>query len=232
MFYICEFEFYDDGEGSVAALCLNGWGGATFGDNLEDAGESAADWLTCMVDDCLMNRRELPPVELGHEPQRGGMVVALAVSRELSNIPAMTAADAARELGVSTARITQLANARLLDSWKEGSRRMVSKASVEARLEDAQKQEDQNPQWNNQKADSRRRATSPATMRGFFFVAIPETCSIHEERLSQYNARAHAPRDAPQRVIANQMRRLPRRSVSACTWRTTRSGRASNSCRP
>ena len=43
MFYICEFEFYDDGEGSVAALCLNDWGGATFGDDLEDAGESAAD---------------------------------------------------------------------------------------------------------------------------------------------------------------------------------------------
>lgn len=139
MFYICEFEFYDDGEGSVAALCLNDWGGATFGDDLEDAGESAADWLTCMVDDCLMNGRELPPVELGHEPQHGGMAIALAVSRELSNIPAMTAADAARKLGVSTARVTQLANAGLLDSWKEGSRRMVSKASVEARLEDAPK---------------------------------------------------------------------------------------------
>ena len=139
MFYICEFEFYDDGEGSDAALCLNGWGGATFGDNLEDAGEGAADWLTCMVDDCLMNGRELPPVELDHEPQHGGMVIALAVSRELSTIPAMTAADAARELSVSTARVTQLANAGLLDSWKEGSRRMVSKASVEARLEDAPK---------------------------------------------------------------------------------------------
>lgn len=34
MFYICEFEFYGDGEGSVAALCLNDWGGATFGDDL------------------------------------------------------------------------------------------------------------------------------------------------------------------------------------------------------
>lgn len=139
MFYICEFEFHDDGEGSVAALCLNGWGGATFGDNLEDAGEGAADWLTCMVDDCLMNGREFPPVESGHEPQHGGMVIALAVSRELSNIPAMTAADAARELGVSTARVTQLANAGLLDSWKEGNRRMASRASVEARLEDAPK---------------------------------------------------------------------------------------------
>ena len=61
MFYICEFEFYDDGEGSAAALCLNGWGGATFGNDLKDAGESAADWLSCMVDDCLMNGRELPP---------------------------------------------------------------------------------------------------------------------------------------------------------------------------
>lgn len=139
MFYICEFEFYDDGEGSVAALCLNDWGGATFGDDLDDAGESAADWLACMVDDCLMNGRELPPVKLGHEPRHGGKVIALAVSRELSDIPAITAADAARELGVSTARVTQLANAGLLDSWKEGSRRMVSKASVEARLEDAPK---------------------------------------------------------------------------------------------
>ena len=139
MFYICEFEFYDDGEGSVAALCLNDWGGATFGDDLDDAGESAADWLACMVDGGLMNGRELPPAKLGHEPPHGGKVIALAVSRELSDIPAMTAADAARELGVSTARVTQLANAGLLDSWKEGSRRMVSKASVEARLEDAPK---------------------------------------------------------------------------------------------
>lgn len=181
MFYICEFEFYDDGEGSVAALCLNGWGGATFGDNLEDAGESAADWLTCMVDDCLMNRRELPPVELGHEPQRGGMVVALAVPRELSNIPAMTAADAARELGVSTARVTQLANAGLLDSWKEAAA-WCPRLPLKHGSKTLQKPEGQNPQWHNQKADSRRRATSPATMRGFFFAATPETCSIHEER--------------------------------------------------
>lgn len=139
MFYICEFEFFDDGEGSVAALCLNEWGGATSGDDLGGAGESAAEWLAGMVDDCLMNERELPPVILGHAPQHGGKVIALAVSRELSDIPAMTAADAARALGVSAARVTQLARAGLLDSWKEGSRRMVSKASVEARLEDAPK---------------------------------------------------------------------------------------------
>lgn len=139
MFYICEFEFFDDGKGSVAAFCLNNWGGAAFGDDLEDAGESAADWLVGMVDDCLMNGRELPPIEMGHEPTRGGKVIAIAVSRELSDIPAMTAADAARALGVSTARVSQLVSAGLLDSWRDGTRRMVSRASVEARLEESPK---------------------------------------------------------------------------------------------
>ena len=114
MVYVCEFEFFDDGEGSIAAFCLNDWGGATFGDDLEDAVESAADWLAGMVDDCLANGRELPPATFGAEP----------------------AADAARALGVSTARISQLVSAGLLDSWRDGTRRMVSRASVEARLED------------------------------------------------------------------------------------------------
>ena len=60
----------------------------------------------------------------------------MAVSRELGDIPAMTAADAARELGVSSARVAQLCKAGLLDSWRDGTRRMVSRASVEARKED------------------------------------------------------------------------------------------------
>lgn len=45
----------------------------------------------------------------------------------------------ARALGVSTARVAQLVSAGLLDSWKEGARRTVSKASVEARIEDSPK---------------------------------------------------------------------------------------------
>ncbi|MDO5335606.1 MAG: helix-turn-helix domain-containing protein [Coriobacteriia bacterium] len=138
MFYVCEFEFIEDG-GAMTALCLNDWGGATSGTDLEDAGECAADWLACMVDDCLMNGTPLPPVRLGNEPTQGGKVIAIAVSRELSDIPAMTAADAARELGVSSARVAQLINAGMLDSWKEGTRRMVSRASVQARLEDSPK---------------------------------------------------------------------------------------------
>lgn len=134
MLYICEFEIFNSGQ-SVCAIPCNDMGAGTFGDDFNDAVESAADWLMCMVDDSLMNGTELPSVTLDHEPKNGGKVVAIAVSRSLSDIPAMTAEDAARELGVSGARVAQLCEEGLLDSWADGARRMVSRASVEARKE-------------------------------------------------------------------------------------------------
>lgn len=135
MVYVWEFEFFDSG-GHVDAFPCGDFGyGSTFGDDLEDAVESAADFLSMVVDDHLMNGTDLPPMSFGHEPEHGGRVIAVAVSRELGDIPAMTAADAARELGVSTARVSQLIGAGLLDSWRDGTRRMVSRASVEARKE-------------------------------------------------------------------------------------------------
>ena len=132
--YVCEFEFYDSG-GFVDAVPLTFDGEGTFGDDLEDAVESAADWLSGVVDDHLISGSDMPPMSFGHEPEHGGRVIAVAVSRELGDIPAMTAADAARELGVSTARVSQLIKAGLLDSWRDGTTRMVSRASVEARKE-------------------------------------------------------------------------------------------------
>lgn len=134
MVYVCEFEFFDSG-GCVDAVPLTFDGEGTFGDDLEDAVESAADWLSGVVDDHLMSGEDMPPMSFGHEPEHGGRVIAVAVSRELGDIPAMTAADAARELGVSSARVAQLIGAGLLDSWRDGTKRMVSRASVEARKE-------------------------------------------------------------------------------------------------
>ena len=86
-----------------------------------------------------MGRCELPTMDFGHKPEHGGQIIAVAVSRELGDIPAMTASEAARALGVSTARVAQLINAGSLDSWKDGTKRMVSKASVDARIEYAPK---------------------------------------------------------------------------------------------
>lgn len=135
MLYICEFEFFDS-DGFICAFPCNDIGAGTFGDNLNDAVESAADWLTCIVDDALMSGKELPEISFGHEPRHGGKIIAIAVSRELEDIPAITASEAARELGVSTARVAQLINVGLLDSWKDGTKRMVSRESVNARKED------------------------------------------------------------------------------------------------
>lgn len=115
MVYVCEFEFFDSGR-YVDAIPLTFEGEGTFGADLEDAVESAADWLSGVVDDHLMSGDDMPPMGFGREPEHGGRVIAVAVSRELGDIPAMTAADAARELGVSTARVAQLVKAGLLDS--------------------------------------------------------------------------------------------------------------------
>lgn len=132
MVYVWEFEFFESG-GYVDAFPCGGLDGATFGDDLTDAVESAADWLATMVDEHLLGNVELPEMCFGHEPEHGGRIIAVAVARELGDIPAMTAADAARELGVSSARVAQLISAGLLESWKDGTRRMVTRDSVEAR---------------------------------------------------------------------------------------------------
>lgn len=138
MVYVWEFEFVQE-DGYVDAIPCGGFGEGTFGDDLDDAVASAADWLSNVVDDHLMGRRDLPPMDFGFEPEHGGRIIAISVSRSLGDIPAMTAADAARELGVSSARVAQLVKSGLLDSWRDGSKRLVSRASVEARLEDAPK---------------------------------------------------------------------------------------------
>lgn len=61
-------------------------------------------------------------------------VVTLAMSVGLSDIPAVTATEAAEMLGVSTARVAQLCRDGSLNSWRVGSARTVSRDSIECRL--------------------------------------------------------------------------------------------------
>lgn len=131
MVYIREFEFFED-EGMVCAAPF-GMDGATCGNDLLDAVGMAADWLRIHVLDALAKGREFPQGTLDNRPTHGGTVIAVAVEASLRDVPAMTAADAARELGVSTARVSQLVSAGMLDSWKVGATRMVSEDSVLAR---------------------------------------------------------------------------------------------------
>ena len=137
MICIREFEFYES-EGYINAEPLD-MDGATFGSDLQDAIESATDWLYHTIIDDLVKGRTSQGGKLGHEPKRGGRIIAISVNVDPARACAMTAADAARALGVSTARVAQMCEKGQLVSWREGSRRMILKDSVLDRLEHAPK---------------------------------------------------------------------------------------------
>ena len=134
MTYVTEFEFCREEDGSVRADPLGYCTEQAWGDDLEDALEAAHEALSHTVDESLINGTRLPQWEIGHDARRGGQVIAVAVTRELSGIPAICASDAADILGISRSRVGQLCRRGLLESWKEGRSRMVSLRSIHERL--------------------------------------------------------------------------------------------------
>ena len=132
MIYIREFEFFED-EGMVSAFPF-GLEGATCGTDFNDAVFMATDWLKSTVEYQLINGEKPESGSFGNKPQHGGQVIAISVDCDLSRVDAVTAADAARMLGVSSARVAQMCENGRLTSWKDGSKRMVLRDSVNARL--------------------------------------------------------------------------------------------------
>ena len=137
MFYLCEFELYEE-DGYVIAEPF-GLGAGTFGEGREDALESAADYMRVAIEDMLIKGETVPEATLGNPAQHGGMVVVLAVDCSLDRVDAVTAAEAARILNVSRARVTQMCESGRLQSWKDGAKRMVTRDSIKARLEEQPK---------------------------------------------------------------------------------------------
>ena len=137
MLVINEFEFFED-EGMMCAFPFDREG-ATCGTDFDDAVAMAADWLYETAKYEAIDGITPPKATFGHEPIHGGRVMAVAVDFDLSRVDAVTAADAARILGVSTARVAQMCDKGQLTSWREGSKRLILRESLEARLEKAPK---------------------------------------------------------------------------------------------
>lgn len=133
MIVMQEFEVYPDPEGGYAVEPC-GLDGATEGETFEEAVEMAVDWLRVHALSALECGMEFANGGLCHAPSHGGTVVTVATNVELSDIPAVTASEAAELLDVSTARVAQLCRDGSLNSWKIGSTRMVSRDSIEYRL--------------------------------------------------------------------------------------------------
>ena len=132
MIFTCEFEIVES-DGLFAAIPF-GLDGATQGRSFEDALEMAAEWLYIEAADHLMKGKAFPKLALGNTACHGGQVVLVATRVNLGDIPAVPAAEAARMLGVSTARVAQLCSAGDMYNWKLGGTRMVALESIEERL--------------------------------------------------------------------------------------------------
>lgn len=135
MVYVHEFELYTTQDGHQHMVVpLGHEQDARPISDVDEALEVASKWLVEKVDDVLARRRVPEPVAFGGVPSHDGHVFMLGVNRNLTSIPAVTAADAAAILGISRSRVTQLCAAGTLENWKEGAHRMVSLRSLESRI--------------------------------------------------------------------------------------------------
>ena len=134
MLYLREFEITEPDSNGLCAVIPFGLPGATQGEGFDEAMEMAADWLYHTIQDDLIRGEDIPEAHFGNEPENGGKIVTIAVDVDLSRSDAVTAADAARILGVSTARVAQMCANGQLSSWRDGTKRMVLRDSVNARL--------------------------------------------------------------------------------------------------
>ena len=82
-----------------------------------------------------MHDLPMPEATFGNKPKHeDGQNIIVAVQVEKENIPRYTFAEAARQLGVTRGRVSQMVDACLLETFELHGRKWVTKYSVEARL--------------------------------------------------------------------------------------------------
>lgn len=107
----------------------------TCGDDFMDAVAMAADAAKTYVAALMAEGEPVPSPSL-HEVPKGDADVWVSFDVDPSYIvegPVVSAAQAARDLGLSAGRITHMLDAGLLDGYREGRRTWVTLASIEAR---------------------------------------------------------------------------------------------------
>lgn len=124
----------EDGSYSVALPTLPGC--FTCGDTFREAAEMAADAAKTWVASALIHGDAVPEYTKEECP-KGSERLCIFFETDAKYIvqgEVVSAAQAARDLGVSPGRVTHMINAGLLDSYREGRRTFVSVESINARL--------------------------------------------------------------------------------------------------
>jgi len=134
MLYMFEFEICQAKE-SLIAIPFDFLGG-TEGKDEKEVAEMAADWLKMELETHLMKGVDIPGATFGNEPKEGGRILLVAIEASLETIDAVQATEAAKRLGVSRGRVTQMVNTNLLDGFRKGRDAFVTVDSINARLKD------------------------------------------------------------------------------------------------
>jgi len=137
MEHIYEFEVFP-AEGMYCVFPFD-WPGGTEGLDMHDVAVMAVDWLRLNIEMCAMHGRELPEPTFGNTPRHGGTVMLVAVDAGIETVPRVTPAQAARVLGVTPARVSQLMASGKLEHFEYEGRTWVSRYSLDARLAEAPK---------------------------------------------------------------------------------------------
>lgn len=133
-FGVYEFEVFQE-EGHYLAFPYDLEGG-TQGESFEDLCLMIADWLKVTIEEYEVKGLELPAPTFGNVTRHGGTNMVFGVSAGLETIEKVTASEAARMLGVTQGRISQMVRDARLFGWREGRNSYVSLDSVRARLEE------------------------------------------------------------------------------------------------
>ncbi len=137
MLYLQEFEILDD-DGMFVALPFD-FDGGTQGATFEEACEMALDWLRTELEQRAICGERLPRYTIGNEPREGGRIVLLGTDAGIESVRGVLPSEAARMLGVTPGRITQMVSAGQLQPFCRGGRTLITLDSVEARAAAAPK---------------------------------------------------------------------------------------------
>ena len=137
MLGVYEFEVFEH-DGVMLAFPYDMDGG-TQGDDFKDVCESAADWLQLELEHRAIHGMPFPDATFDNEPRNGGRNVVIAVNAGVDTVPKVLPSEAARMLGVSPGRVTQMMDSGQLEWFEDAGRKWVTVYSVEARLSEQPK---------------------------------------------------------------------------------------------
>lgn len=105
------------------------------GDDIKDAVEMAADAGKTYIAALMKDGENIPGATVREVPEgdREAWVFFETDESYIVDGPVVSAAQAARDLGLSAGRVTHMLDAGLLEGYREGRRTWVTTASVEAR---------------------------------------------------------------------------------------------------